>query len=47
MSIMFTVARSRMFVGIDKMEDELHARPDVFHPDEDSPERFDIVRGLM
>ena len=47
MSLMFTVARSRLFTNIDKMENQLHARPDVLHPDGDSPERFEIVRGLM
>jgi hypothetical protein len=32
------------FKAMDRMEDEIHARDDVFHPVDTSPERFEIMR---
>ncbi|MGD8813599.1 MAG: reductive dehalogenase domain-containing protein [Anaerolineales bacterium] len=41
------IARLRTFKAIDRMENELHQRPDGLHPTEDSPERFEIVRERL
>ena len=44
MSLTKMIRKLPMFKAMDRMEDELHAREDVVHPAEDSPERFEIVR---
>jgi ferredoxin len=36
-----------MFKNVDRMEDELYARPDGLHPAEDSPVRFEIIREAV
>lgn len=47
MSITLKISQTRLFTDIYKMEDELNARTDVLHPDEDSPVRFDILAGRL
>jgi epoxyqueuosine reductase len=47
MSVTMMIRKLPMFKAIDRMEDELHARIDVVHPAEDSPERFEIMRAMI
>ena len=47
MSFATKLARTRMFTGIEKLENDLYAREDVVHPDKDSPDRFEIVKEMM
>jgi Pyruvate/2-oxoacid:ferredoxin oxidoreductase delta subunit len=44
MSLTKLIRKLPMFKAMDRMEDEIHARTDVVHPVEDSPERFEIMR---
>ena len=47
MSIVRKIAISPLFTGIDRMEDDLFARVDSVHPNEDSPVRFEITKELL
>jgi Pyruvate/2-oxoacid:ferredoxin oxidoreductase delta subunit len=47
MSVAFKLSRTQMFKEVEELENALHDRNDVIHPDERSPERFEIVKGLM
>jgi ferredoxin len=47
MSLSQMIRKMPMFRAMDRLEDELHAREDVLHPAEDSPERFEILREKL
>lgn len=47
MSISRRIAVSPMFTAVDRMEDELYARSDVIHSNDESPVRFEIMKETM
>lgn len=38
------LSKTKLFTATDRMEDELFARPDVIHPTDESPTRFEIMK---
>ena len=47
MNLTKKLANSRLFTSAMELESKLAARTDAIHPVEDSPTRFDIIRGRM
>ncbi len=47
MSLTKQISKTRLFTDVDHLEHQLAARPDVVHPSELSPVRFDILKGRL
>ncbi len=47
MSIASLLSKSPLFATLDRLEDELFARPDGIHPTGESPVRFEIMKETM